>query len=242
MRKIVIALPKEKRLIEKAYGLFQRAGYSSGGLAREIEQREMKQLEFQSDNQTAVFLLVRSADIPRYVDKNWADIGISASDCYREYELSSVNATNATTSMRGDNFASDALPDLRLCENARFCVAGRPEKRAFYEKCRGNDEKILEVATQYPNITAKYFTAKNMIVDIIPISGSAELMPNHGEVDVIFDIVETGRALEKNGLTIFEEAMPIQTKFLVSRAALKYDENVARMVEVFRNAIEQKSA
>ena len=236
MRKIVIALPKEKRLVRESYEVFKRAGYCSTGLEHELTGGEMKLLEHQSDTGNAVFLLVRVSDIPQYVDKNWADMGISAFDCYREYELSSVTSIN---SMRGDNFTTDILPDLGLCEKSRFCVAGRPEKKAFYEKCKVSDEKIIEVATQYPNITAKYFASKGIIADILTVSGSTELMPKHGEVDIIFDIVESGRALKENGLIIFEEAMPIQTKILVSRAALKYDENIPKVVEVLRSAIKQ---
>ena len=237
MRKIVIALPKGKRLLKKAYEVFKNAGYPSAGLEREIEGDELKQLEFDGDCGSVVFLLARIADIPQYVDKNWADIGVSAFDCYREYELSSVNA--ATGAMRGDNFTSDVLPDLALCQNSRFCVAGRPEKRAFYEKCKSSGEKILEAAAQHPNIAAKYFSGQGIIADVITVSGSTELMPKHGEVDVIFDIVESGRALKENGLEIFEEAMPIQTKILVSRAALKYDENISKMIEVLKNALKQ---
>jgi len=236
MRKIVIALPKGERLLAKAYGFFKHAGYHSAELESDIEHKEHKRLEFASDDGTAVFLLVRIADVPQYVDKNWADIGVSAFDCYREYELANVTARN---SLRGDNFVSDLFPDLELCRESRFCVAGRPEKRGFYEKCKSSDEKILEVATQYPNIAAKYFDRNGIAADIITVSGSSELMPKHGCVDVIFDIVETGRALEVNGLEIFDEAMPIQTKILVSKAALKYDENMSAMVGRLSNAIEQ---
>lgn len=234
MRKIVIALPKGSRLITKAYEIFKNAGYPSASLEREIERGEYKQLEFTGDGQTVTYLLVRIADIPLYVDKNWADMGISAFDCYREYELSSVNAIN---SMRGDNFTSDMLPDLKLCSHSRFCVAGRHGGKAFYEKCKTSDEKILEVATQYPNIAAKYFSGKGIVADIIAVSGSSELMPKHGEVDVIFDIVESGRALIENELEIYEEAMPIQTKILVSRAAFKYDEKISKMIGVLQHAI-----
>ena len=235
MRKIEIALPKGQRLLGKASALFQAAGYASGALEQEIAKRSRKQLEFESDCGRAVFLLVRIADIPQYVDKNWADMGISAFDCYREYELASVDGTNRA--MRGDNFISDLLPNLDLCENARFCVAGLPERQSFYEKCQESDEKIMTIAAQHPHIAAKYFAGRGISVDIITITGSSEIMPKHADVDAIFDIVETGRALEENGLIIFEEVMPIQTKLLVSRAALKYDENIKTVVEELKHAI-----
>ena len=233
MRKIIIALPKGKRLLGKAYEVFAKAGYSSLALEKEIEQRERKQLEFECDNGESIFLLVRIADIPQYIDKNWADIGISAFDCYREYEL--ANAT-AKQSLRGDNFISDLLPDLKLCEKSRFCIAGRPEGIEFYEQCKKNDEKILTVATQHPNIAVKFFSRKGMTIDVITITGSSEVMPKHGEVDCIFDIVESGKALEENGLIIYQEAMPIQTKILVSKAAFKYDENVETMIRRLEDA------
>ena len=234
LRKIVIALPKGEKLLLKAYEVFKKAGYTSLELEREIEKKDRKQLEFQSKDLTATFLLVRIADIPQYVDRNWADIGISAFDCYREYELANITANK---SMRGDNFISDMLPDLKLCEKSRFCVAGLPEKIEFYNKCKRSDEKILTVATQHPNIAANYFSHKGIIVDILIVSGSSEIMPKHGDVDVIFDIVETGRALVENGLIIFDEAMPIQTKILISKAALKYDENISKMIEVLKYGI-----
>ncbi|MCL2568283.1 MAG: ATP phosphoribosyltransferase [Oscillospiraceae bacterium] len=235
MRNIVIALPKGKRLLKQAYGVFKKAGYTSTALEREIEGGDWKHLEFPCDDKAATFLLVRIADIPQYVDKNWADLGLSAFDCYREYELSHVTAKY---NMRGDNFISDLLPDLKLCQNSRFCVAGLPEGLDFYNKCKENEEKILTVATQHPKITARYFTSKHMCVDIVTVTGSTELMPKHGGVDAIFDIVETGRALTENGLIIYEEAMPIQTKLLVSKAAYKYDENVRILTEALKNAIE----
>ncbi|MCA6070371.1 MAG: ATP phosphoribosyltransferase [Endomicrobium sp.] len=234
MRKIIIALPKGRRLLSRAYSIFKKAKYTSQSLEKEIELRERKQLEFECDNGEATFLLIRVADVPQYVDKNWADIGISTFDGYREYELEN---TTSQRSMRGDNFVTNIFADLKLCEKSRFCVAGEPKRLEFYEQCKQNDDKILTIATQHPNIAAKYFLQKNMVVDIITITGSSEIMPKYGEVDAIFDIVESGRALEENGLIIFEEAMLIKTKILVSKAALKYDENISKMIGRLENVI-----
>jgi len=234
MRKIIIALPKGHRLLAHSYEVFKRAGYISDTLENAITSKDQKQLQHNSNCGRAAFLLVRNADIPQYVDRNWAELGLTAFDCYREYELSSVMSGLA---MRGDNFITDLFPDLALCNQSRFCVAGTRPGRDFYEKCKKSDEKILTVATQHPNIAAKYFASQRILADVVTISGSSELMPAHGSVDAIFDIVETGSALVENGLIIYDEAMPIQTKILVSKAALKYDENVVLMVEVLQNAI-----
>jgi len=234
MRKIIIALPKGHRLLALSYEVFKKAGYSSALLEYALTSGEQKQLEYDTDCSQAAFLLVRNADIPQYVDRNWAELGLTAFDCYREYELSSVMDGRA---MRGDNFITDLLPDLSLCGKSRFCVAGKPDARSFYEKCRKSDEKILTVATQHPNIAAKYFASQRILADIVTIAGSSELMPAHGGVDAIFDIVETGSALDENGLVIYDEAMPIQTKILVSKAALKYDPNVGAMIEVISKVL-----
>ena len=234
MRKIVIALPKGHRLLALAYDVFKNAGYKSDTLENAIQSKDQKQLQHDSNCGCVAFLLVRNMDIPQYVDRNWAELGLTAFDCYREYELSSVMGGLA---MRGDNFITDMLPDLALCGQSRFCVAGTPDGRDFYEKCKKSDEKILTVATQHPNIAAKYFARQRILADIVAISGSSELMPAHGGVDAIFDIVETGSALVENGLIIYDEAMPIQTKILVSKAAFKYDVNIAPMIEVIKNAV-----
>lgn len=234
MRRITIALPKGRRLLGGAYALFKEAGFRSEALESMLGEKEHKQLEYRSDCGRAEFILVRIADIPQYIDKNWADIGVSAFDCYREYELSSVTARH---SLRGDNFLSDILPDLRLCSSSRFCVAGKPELMDFYEKCKVSDDKIITVATQHPNIASKYFAGKGIVADIVTINGSSEVMPKFGGVDAIFDIVETGSALTENGLVVYEEAMPIQTRVLVSKAGLKYDENIGKMIGDLHNAI-----
>ncbi|MDR0272036.1 MAG: ATP phosphoribosyltransferase [Clostridiales bacterium] len=235
MRKTYIALPKTMRLLPRFYEVFKKAGYVSAKLETSIAQKTQKQLEYESDCGQAAFLLVNNMDIPQYVDRNWAEIGFTAFDCYREYELYSTKGGHA---MRGDNFITNLLPDLGFCKNARFCVAGLPEKKEFYEKCKTSDEKVLTVASFYPAITSNFFARKGILADTIKIMGSSELMPIHGGVDVIFDIVETGSALVENGLIIYEEAMPIKTKILVSKAALKYDEKISVMIEALRNAIE----
>ncbi|MCL1883742.1 MAG: ATP phosphoribosyltransferase [Defluviitaleaceae bacterium] len=233
MRKINIALPKTFRILPRAYEIFKAAGYASASLEQSIAQKTQKQLEYESDCGQVAYLLVSNMDIPQYVDRNWAELGFTASDCYREYELSSTLGGHA---MRGDNFITNLLPDYGLFGQTRFCVAGLPENKELFERSKNCDDRILTVGTFYPAITENYFRRLGILADIIKIMGSSELLPAHCGVDVIFDMVETGNALRENGLIIYEEAMPIKTKILVSKAALKYDENISKVIEVLRNA------
>ncbi len=235
MKTITIALPKGKRLLGSAYAKFQNAGITSSTLEAEMKDAKGKVLEFKSDCGDYNFILVKVADIPQYIDRNWAELGVAAFDNYREYELENATLKN---SLRGDNFVTDLLPNLELCPLSRFCVAGLPETLEFYESCKNSEEKILTVATSNPAIANHYFMSKGIIADIITIGGSSEVMPKFSNVDCIFDIVESGRALKENGLIIFEEAMQIKTKVLFSKAALKYSEKTQKVLEVMTNALQ----
>jgi ATP phosphoribosyltransferase len=237
MRKTFIALPKTFRILPRAYEIFKKAGYVSATLEKSIAEKTQKQLEYESDCGQVAYLLVNNMDIPQYVDRNWAEIGFTAFDCYREYELYSTKGGHA---MRGDNFITNLLPDYGLFSKSRFCVAGLPEGKELFEKCKNSDEKVLTVGTFYPAITENYFKRLGILADIVTIAGSSELLPARCGIDCIFDIVESGSALKENGLIIYQEAMPIKTKILVSKAALKYDENITKMIERLRNAAEGK--
>jgi len=139
MRKTYIALPKTMRLLPSFYEVFKKAGFVSATLEQSIAQKKQKQLEYESDCGQVAYLLVNNMDIPQYVDRNWAELGFTAYDCYREYELSSTRGGHA---MRGDNFITNLLPDQGLCPVARFCVAGLPKNKEVFENCKNCDDRF----------------------------------------------------------------------------------------------------
>jgi ATP phosphoribosyltransferase len=51
-----------------------------------------------------------------------------------------------------------------------------------------------------PRITAEFFAARGQTVEIVPVSGAAEIAPHIGIADVIVDLVSTGSTLRVNGL------------------------------------------
>ena len=56
------------------------------------------------------------------------------------------------------------------------------------------------MATVFPRITAEFFAARGQRVEVVPVSGAAEIAPHIGIADVIVDLVSTGSTLRVNGL------------------------------------------
>jgi ATP phosphoribosyltransferase len=56
-------------------------------------------------------------------------------------------------------------------------------------------------------------------VEIIVLSGSVELAPALGLADLIVDLVETGRTLKENGLSIVEVITESTGRLVVNRAS-----------------------
>ena len=77
-----------------------------------------------------------------------------------------------------------------------------------------------------------------MPVEIISLSGSVELAPALGLSDLIVDLVETGRTLRENGLTVVEEITESTGRLVVNRASYQLKaEAVARLVNALRAAL-----
>jgi ATP phosphoribosyltransferase len=83
----------------------------------------------------------------------------------------------------------------------------------------GDGSGILRVATKYPHIAAAYFGARGQPVEVIELSGSVELAPVLGLADCIVDLVETGRTLRDNGLSIVDVIAESTGRLVVNRAS-----------------------
>jgi ATP phosphoribosyltransferase len=76
-------------------------------------------------------------------------------------------------------------------------------------------------------------------VEIIPLSGSVELAPALGLADAIVDLVETGRTLSENGLSIVEVIRDSTGLLVVNRASYQLKSaEVTRLTSALSCAIE----
>ena len=202
-----IALPKG-RLGEKVIALLGEAGMGCAGL-----REDSRKLVLESEDGSLRFFWVKPADVPIYVERGAADLGVAGRDVLVEH-------------------GSDVyeLLDLGLGK-CRMCVAGYP---GALERAGA-----LRVATKFPNIATRYFRSRGRMIDIIKLNGSIELAPILGLSDVIVDIVETGTTLKENDLTVLEEILPISARLIVNKAAFRFKhERVENLVSALADAPE----
>jgi len=154
-----------------------------------------RKLILDTNREEVKLVLIRTSDVPVYVDYGAADIGISGKDTLLEYE--------------GDNIYE--LLDLQIAK-CKLMVAG---PNAMPQGPR------LRIATKYVNSAKRYFAAQGKQAEIIKLYGSMELAPLVGLADGIVDLVDTGNTLRANGLVPKEHIADISSRLIVNKASMK---------------------
>ena len=183
-----IALPNKGRLADEARELFNDAGL-------EVRARGDRALTASLGGEFEA-LFVRAQDIPKCVADGAADAGITGWDLVAESDR-----------------ALDVLLDLEF-GRCRLAVAATEESGI----CAAAQIPVgARVATSFPRLTRRYFREIDREVELVPVTGAAEIAPHIGIADVIVDLVSTGSTLRVNGLqeigTVLES-----TARLVARA------------------------
>ena len=181
-----IALPKG-RLGEKVYERFARAGYPCPEVLS-----ESRKLIFENPDLSVRYFWAKPSDVPIYVERGAADIGVAGKDILLEYEPDVYELADLDTG------------------KCRMCVAG---PAGVYQ----DDKKTLRVATKFSRIARMHYAKKD--IDIIHLNGSIEIAPIIGLSDVIVDIVETGSTLRENNLEILETIVPLSARLIANRAS-----------------------
>lgn len=177
MSKLKIALQKKGRLNEESVQLLKKAGiqFSNGS----------DKLLMNATNFPLEVLYLRDDDIPQYVERGIADIGIV-----------------------GGNELLEQKADVKLAKQLGFskCTLSLAlPKSESYEGVEDFNGK--RVATSYPNILESYFAENNIDAQIECIAGSVEIAPSIDLADGVFDIVSSGSTLIANGLKEVEKVL-----------------------------------
>ena len=214
MRYLTIALGKG-RLAQKTMELFRKVGIT----CEEMEDPSSRKLIFVNEEMGFRFFLAKGPDVPTYVEYGAADSGIVGKDTILEegrklYEVLDLGYGACRMCVCGPASAADLLQHNRL----------------------------IRVATKYPNIAKDYFyNKKHQTVEIIKLNGSIELAPIVGLSEVIVDIVETGTTLRENGLDVLEEVCPLSARMVVNQVSMRMEnERISRLIGALKTALTEK--
>src|SRR5260370_14139280 len=86
-----------------------------------------------------------------------------------------------------------------------------PDERPYQQL---SDLAGRPVATSHPRTTARFFKERNVIVELIEISGAVEITPLLGVADAIVDLVSTGSTLAVNGLPAIETILQTEAPLI----------------------------
>lgn len=205
---LTIALAKG-RILDETLPLLARAGIEPVD-----DLSSSRKLVFATNHDDIKLVLIRSADVPTYVQYGAADLGVAGKDVLAEHGgeglYERVDLKIAPCKMMTAGFADKPLPRTRL-----------------------------KVATKYPQITRQFFLDRGRQVELIKLYGSMELAPVVGLADIIVDLVDTGSTLQANGLTPLEHIMDISSRLIVNRASLKMkNQPIRNLVEAIEAAVQ----
>ncbi len=189
--KLTLALAKG-RILEDTLPLLEKVGI------RPLQDlTRTRELRIPAEGLVDEILIVRSTDVPTYVEYGAADVGIAGKDVLLEH---------------GSTRLYEPL-DLKIAR-CRLCLAGAGE----LERPLG---RRLRIATKYVNITRDHFARQGEQVELIKLYGSMELAPLVGLADLIVDLVDTGNTLKANGLRPLQDILQISSRLVVNKAAMK---------------------
>ncbi|PSP50778.1 ATP phosphoribosyltransferase [Halobacteriales archaeon QH_3_68_24] len=194
-----IAVPNKGRLHEPAMDLLDRAGLH-------VTDGADRKLYAQTVDPDVTVLYARASDIPEYVADGAADVGITGLDQAREAEVDLVD-----------------LLDLEF--GACRLVLAAPED--------GDIDAVGDlaggtVATEFPNVTRRFFDERGVEVDIVEVSGATELTPHVDIADAIVDITSTGTTLRMNRLAEVADVLDSSVR-LLARGDVADDEKVQQV-------------
>ncbi|MFN8223688.1 MAG: ATP phosphoribosyltransferase [Gaiellales bacterium] len=197
--RLTIGVPSKGRLAEPALRLLGDAGLSFEATERS--------LVVPCANAPVDLLLVRTDDIPEYVQDGVVHLGITGANLVVETE-----ARVATLAELG--FGRCTLAAAVPADSPVTSIAGLAG---------------LRVATAYPVTTKKLLAEQGVSCELVTVTGSVEVAPRLGLADAIIDLVSTGSTLAANGLRRVGDLLASQAVLIGGDAAEPQADAVARL-------------
>ena len=169
---------------------------------------EGRKLMFETNRPDVRLLVLRAIDVPPYVERGGAHLGIAGKDTLLEY---------------GSDMLCEPV-DLRLSK----CRIMTATQKGVELPATGR----IRVAMKNGNVARQYYASRGRQIDPIKLYGAMELAPIVGLSDVIVDVVDTGNTLKANGLEARDLIAYSSARLVVSRVAMKTrHQHIAPIIE-----------
>jgi ATP phosphoribosyltransferase len=221
--RLTFALPKG-RILDQATPLLAAAGLDIAAALAVVGRKLLFDLDGPAGGPSWRIMLVKPVDVPTYVERGIADLGIAGLDTLREQQRDLHEPV-----------------DLGI-GRCRLAVA-EPRERPEHLRRGLRRGMALRVATKYPACALRHYRSKGIQPDIIPLLGSVELGPVTGLADQIVDLVESGETLRQNNLVEVETIFEVSSRLIVNVASFRLKQPaVSRTIATLRSAVERAAA
>ena len=202
---MLIALPKG-RLLPEIKKLFSKIGI-------DFDENSRK-LIIESSQEGVNIAILRTWDIPKFVNYGIADLGIVGKDILFETDLE-------------NNFYEILDLNIGIC---RMSLASLDDKLPKNKK--------IKVATKYPSFAKDFFSKLSKDIDIVILKGAIEIAPILGLSDCIVDLVQTGKTLKENGLKELDLISDISSRLIVNKSSFKTNnKTIKNLLNEFKKEI-----
>lgn len=211
---LILALPKG-RILKELRPVLARAGIVP---AEDFLDEDSRRLRFETNDPMLDVVRVRPFDVATFVAHGGAQIGVCGGDVLMEYDTDQIYAP-----------LDLGLGRCRVSVAEQAVTAGQDDPSRWSR---------IRVATKYPNIARRHFSARGVQAEVVHLNGAMELAPSLGLSRVIVDLVQTGSTLKANGLVETEVIAHVTSRLIVNRTALKTrPEEIAGWIARFRAAL-----
>ena len=208
---IRIAIPNKGRLHDPTVNLLKEAGLP-------VLEGATRKLFAKTTDPDITFLFARAADIPEYVQDGAADVGITGLDL--------ISETGADV---------DVILDLEF-GRAKLVLAVPDDSPITSPQ----DLNGMRVATEFPNITKRYFEELGINIEVVKVSGACEMTPHVGIADAIVDISSSGTTLLTNHLKVIEDVFSSSVRLITNRESAAEKEKIQYIKTAIESVLHAK--
>ena len=203
MDRLIVGVPSKGRLMEKTLDIFRAAGLEiektgdAQGYRGAIKSLPDTGVEFLS-----------AGEIARHLQSGRIHLGVTGEDLIRE-QIPNADERVSCLLKLGFGYADVvvAVPDCWLD------VHTMPDLEAAGALFAAEHGRRMRIATKYPNLTRRFFTAHGVVhYRTVESLGATEGAPAAGMAEAIVDITSTGATLKANGLRALSDGTILKSE------------------------------